>query len=287
LRAGPLSNPKVIEILNKYYVPVYLSNEDYQGKTPVVPKDEFLAWQKIYHEALKEKRDAGSVCVYLVAPDGKGLASLIVSQAAHKDNLLKLLQTIAEKQHVKPGDAVVPIVCQATPPVVEPMALVLHLVARANHKGSWGEFPSENWIILKEAEWKTWLPPAPKTGSTYTIPDKEAGKVLTYFFPQTEVCNFEKLVDPDGPYEHRIDTINLHGKVLSATNGVVKVRLDGTIKVKHKFYPGHKDNNYAESTVVGYLDVDQKSGRLTRLALATTAGQYGQFGFSAAVVSEK
>jgi hypothetical protein len=29
MRAGPLSNEKIIALLNAYFVPVYLSNEDY------------------------------------------------------------------------------------------------------------------------------------------------------------------------------------------------------------------------------------------------------------------
>src|SRR5688572_10089987 len=97
----------VAELLNKYYVPVYISNEDYQGKSKVVPKDEYDAWYRIYLDALKEKRDAGSVCVYLVDGDGKGLDSLIVSKAAAKDNLAKLLQATADKLQLKPGEAVV------------------------------------------------------------------------------------------------------------------------------------------------------------------------------------
>ena len=55
-------------------MPVYISNEDYHGKSAVVPKDEFKAWQRIYLDALNEKRSAGSVCVYLVNPDSTGIA---------------------------------------------------------------------------------------------------------------------------------------------------------------------------------------------------------------------
>ena len=32
MRAGPLSNDKVISLLNAYYVPVFISNEDYDEK---------------------------------------------------------------------------------------------------------------------------------------------------------------------------------------------------------------------------------------------------------------
>jgi hypothetical protein len=74
-------------------VPVYISNEDYHGKSAAVPKDEYKAWHKIYLDALKEKRDAGSVCVYLVDADSKGLSSLIVSKAARKDYLISVIHS--------------------------------------------------------------------------------------------------------------------------------------------------------------------------------------------------
>src|SRR5262249_47954418 len=154
-----------------------------------------------------------------------------------KDNLLKMLEATAEKLKVQPGEPVVAPTCQAASPVTGPKEILLHLASRADHKGSWGEFPSENWITLKEAEWKTWLPPTAKAGATYAISEKEAGKVLTYFFPQTEICNFDKMIEPDGPYKHRIDSISLKGKVLSVQDDVVKVRLDGMVKIHHNFYP--------------------------------------------------
>lgn len=286
MRAGPLASPTVVEMLNKHFVPVYISNEDYHGKTAVVSKDEYKAWHKIYVDALNEKRSAGSVCVYLVNPDSTGIASMIVSTAASKDNLLKLLQDTVTKLKIPAGETLVPPACQAGPPKVEPKELLLHLVSRVDHKGSWGEFPAENWIVLKEAEWKAWLPAGAKANETYTISDKEAARVLTCFFPQTEICTFAKMMDPDGPYKHRIDKIALHGKVLGVKNGKLQVRLDGSVKIKHTFYPDRDDKNYAESTLVGVLEVDQKSGRVTRLALATTQGRYGSYGFSVAVVTE-
>lgn len=287
MRAGPLSNPKVIELLNRCFVPVYISNEDYDGKSAVVPKEEVQAWQRIYHDALKEKRSAGSVCVYVVRPDATGIASMVVSRAADKDNLLKMLEATVDRLKVAGGKPVVSPRPQAPAPKVGRDELLLHLVSRVDHRYSWGEFPSENWIVLKDQEWQAWLPSAAKAGTTYTVPAKEAAKVLTYFFPQTEICTFGKALDPDGPYKHRIEKMSLQAKVLGAEGEVLKIRLDGHLKLKHTFYPDRDDTNHAESTLAGYMEVDGQKNRMLRLGLATSQGQYGRFGFSVAVKTEK
>jgi hypothetical protein len=287
MRAGPLSNPKVVDLLNSSFVPVYISNEDYHGASATVPKEEAKLWQKIYADAVNEKRSNGTVCVYLVDADAKGLDSLVVSKAAEKDNLLKMLRSTAEGQKVESGKAVVEPAAQAPAPKGGPTDLVLHLTARVDHKGSWGEFPSENWIVLKEDEWKSWLPAAAEVGATRDISEKEATRVLTYFFPQTEVCTFGKVTDPDGPYQHRIEQITLKARVLGVEGGLLRVRLDGGVRLKHKFYPGHDDENRAESTAIGYLEVDRKTNQIARLRLATTSGQYSRFGFGVAVDSQK
>jgi hypothetical protein len=264
-------------------VPVYLSNEDYQVKPPRVAQDEYRAWQKIYVDAVHEKRDSGTVCVYLVDANSKGLDSMVVSRAAEKDNLVKMLKRAVDRLQVKGGEPVVAPVCQAAPPAADPGDLRLHLTARAADRGSWGEFPSENWIVLKEKEWAAWLPSAPRPGMVYSIPQQEAAKILVYFFPQTEICDFGRATDPDGPYQHRIERLVLKGRVLGTEGDTVRVRLDGRVRLKHNFYPGRPDQNYADSTVVGYLEWDRTMNRVGRLRLATTRGEYGKRAFGVAV----
>jgi len=54
MRAGPLSNPRVISLLNGYFVPVYATNEDYKdgGDAPPEEKNE-------YGRIFQEARQAG------------------------------------------------------------------------------------------------------------------------------------------------------------------------------------------------------------------------------------
>jgi hypothetical protein len=282
LRAGPLSDEKVIAQLNRYFVPVYASNEDYR-KDGSAPPDERKLYQQIYREAVTQKRSSGTVCVYLVAPDGKGFDSMVVSRAAEPGNLQKMLEVAVAGLKTAEGKPLVAPAPQATPPKAEPGALVLHLVSRYDRRGSWAEFPAENYIVLTPKEWAQLLPAGEaKVNADYGIDRGVAAKVLTYFFPQTELCDFALATSADGPYKHKIEQMELRGRVIAVKGTAVRVRLEGSVKLKHNFYPGRDDNNFASATVLGVLDHDRQKQRPS-LRLVTDQATYGQHKFSVAV----
>src|SRR5919197_3548626 len=96
MRASSLSNEKVISLLNRYFVPVYVSNEDYAegGSAPAGEKAEK---DRIYRETLKAGLSAGTVHAYVLAPDGRVLDSLHVAVAAKTDRLLAMLERAVAK----------------------------------------------------------------------------------------------------------------------------------------------------------------------------------------------
>jgi hypothetical protein len=256
-------------------VPVYISNEDYGAGGPVAA-DERKAYERIYHEALQEKRPAGSVCVYLVGPDGAGFASLIVSDAAKPGQLQKLLDEAIARFKVPKGKPLVTPTPQAPPPKVAAETLVLHLVSRYEHRGSWAEFPAENYIVLKPAAWGKLLPAGEaQAGATYDIDRTVAAQVLTYFFPQTEMCDVGQMLKEDGPYKHRIEQVTLKGRVIALEHGTLRVRLEGSVKLRHKFYPNHEDNNHADAQVIGFLEGDAGKKKPPKLRLVTSQAAYG------------
>ena len=96
MRAGPLSNRKVIDILNRSFVPVYTVNEDYapQGSAPT---DEKAERERIFKQGYERHWSVGTVHVYVLGPDGQLFGTLHVAQAAQTTNLIALLErTIAE-----------------------------------------------------------------------------------------------------------------------------------------------------------------------------------------------
>ena len=73
MRASSFSSAKVIRLLNSYFVPVHMSNQDHDPEGSA-PPEEKAAKNRIYREALAAGLKAGSVCVYLIAPEGRPLA---------------------------------------------------------------------------------------------------------------------------------------------------------------------------------------------------------------------
>lgn len=286
MRAGPLSDPKVIELLNAHFSPVYISNEDY-GERGGASKAEKAAWLRIYREALDEKRDAGSVCVYLVSPDGDGFDSLIVAAACEEGRLARMLAAAVERFNVPAGKPVVEPRSQSTAPKSEPGSVVLHLVSRIDHRYSWGEFPAENWIVLSADEARAFAPPRTEPGAKWPIDEDVAAKILTHFYPQTETCHHAKDTLADGGHRHRIVRQSLAGEVIAVRDGIARIRLAGVVRLKHTFYPNKDDDNHAEAAIVGYADVDAKTGAVRVLELATHKGTYGKRGFAAAVSSPR
>ena len=69
MRAGPLSSPRVIDLLNTRFVPVFAVNEDY-GEGGAAPAEEKALHDRVYREALGKGLSAGTVHAYVVEPGG-------------------------------------------------------------------------------------------------------------------------------------------------------------------------------------------------------------------------
>jgi hypothetical protein len=249
-----------------------------------VPADEAKALQRIYHDALAEKRSAGDVCVYLQTPEGKGISSQAVAGACQPGRFLKMLEDAIDRVKPKQGEPLTTPVAQSAAPKRDADSLLFHLVSRYDHRGSWGEFPAENWLPLKCADWSRWLPDGPvKLCQSWELPREPAAPLLTWFFPQTEVCDFAQLTKENGLYKHNVEEQKLTAKVLSVDRTMVRVRLDGSVRIRHKFYPHHEDRNVAEAAVLGYLEFDPVKKTIRSLRLVTDQATYGGHRYTVAV----
>jgi len=276
LRAGPLSNPKVIALLNAHFVCVYTSNDDITGDDLAKEKAER---QRIYGEFTKSKLGSGMVSPYVLTIDAQPLTRLSIGPACEKDNLLKLLEKVVEEQKLAKGDPVVKPEPQNPAPKVPADALLLQLTARKlTPKYSWNEFPSEDWIVLTKEQWKKLVPAADvKAGTAWDIDKAVSAHILTHFFPPTEVCTAKEdvLLSETERYRHKLEQHALKATVLSVQDGVVRVRLDGSLKLNHSFYPGRQDTNaFVEGTVVGYVDYDTSKKKIAALRLVTVEATY-------------
>ena len=263
----------MIRLLNAHFVPVYVSMEDYSGKSACVPEDERKAYQKIYHAALAKKLSTGTVHVYVTTPEGDPIDSIHVAHAK-TEKVTTTLKSAIEKLGVPEGKTLVEPRPQAVSVKAPEGALVLHLIARAvpgKAGGFWGELPGEDFIVYSREEQAKFLPPA---GTRSWEVEREAAlKLLQRFYPSTENNDVGK---------QEIERATLKATLLE--DG--RVRLDAELKMKHPFYH-KKDHCEVEATAVGVLEIDAAKGVIKDFRMATEKAVYNGGTFGVAVRTVK
>jgi len=248
-------------------------NEDYRKDGPQ-PADERAEYQRIYREALDRKFSTGTVHVYLVGVDGHPFGTLHVANAAKSGVLLASLEKAVAELKVPAGKPLVAPAPQSRPTAVAKGSLVLHLVARGENKGSWREFPGEDWIVFSEVEQARLLPTRKLEPGDSWEPDRElATRILTHFYPQTENNDVSK---------NRIEEQSLRATAVSVSNRRVRASISGSIRMEHWFYP-KPDSNMVNATFSGYMDFDPVFQQVLSLTLVTDKAVYIKENFSVAV----
>jgi hypothetical protein len=286
MRAGPLSDEKVIALLNGSFNPVYAPYTS-EETADVVSTEQEKEIQRIWRQTLEKKLPYGMVHCYLLAPGtGEVFDTLGVVKASVTNNLLDLLGRAVEKFKVKEGPPAVKPARQVFPSRVPSDALLLHLTARdlgckkvaapavrerSCTVGGWQDFASENSIVLEKAEWMKLAPPAGE--KVWTVPQDVASKLLVYFYPQLE----SNLVS-----NHRVNDGALRASVVSSDKERVLVRLEGTLKMKRVQEP---DATFVEAPLAGYIDYDPAHRRVRAFRLMTESGKCGSRSFGVAVRS--
>lgn len=276
MRAGPLSNKRVIELLNGYFVPVYTVNEEY-AKKGSAPAEEKAERERIFKAGYTAKKSVGSVHVYIVASNGDFVDSLHVAEASKPKRLIALLEDTVADLKLTAGAPVVKPRPQSEPPACDKDCLVLHLTARSlDGKGAWSEFPVENWIVLSPLD-KAQFTGKNKVGDTWEIDADTSKKLLTHFYPATENNDVSK---------NRFLEQRLTATLVGVSGGVARARLDGNFKMEHSFY--HKpDGKVAEGSVIGYVEFSPDTSRVSAFDLITDKASYGGGSFAIAVRSRR
>src|SRR3977135_2553074 len=129
MRAGPLSNSNVISLLNRYYVPVFASNEIF-GPRGTGPADERAEYERIVGAFYKEHLGTGDVHVYILTPDGRPAAGLGIERAMDIAQLTAALNQVVKQLGTQPGEPVIRPKPQSHPPQSSGDQIVLHVSAR-------------------------------------------------------------------------------------------------------------------------------------------------------------
>lgn len=277
------SDPRVISTLNRYFVPVYISNADYR-RGGSAPPEEQKELQRIFQEGYAKKLSVGTVHAYVLGPDGHLLDSRHVAQASKTGEMLALLEGAVQKLGTQAGEPLVKPVPQSAAQA-KPGELLLHLTARylqkkgdeyvltADRGGGWWAIPGEDWIRLDTEQWRKLLPTEkPEVGAAWTVDNAASVSILRYFYPPTENNDVNK---------DQLDDSSLRAVVESVGQGTARARITGTFKLRHSFY--HKeDGKVARGSVVGFLEWETAgTGRVRTLELVTDTGAYGEEGASA------
>lgn len=271
MRAGPLSNKEIVQVLNSRFIPVYAVNEDYREGGPKSPEEK-AAYQGIFQQAHQKKLSAGTVHVYILSPAGEVVDSLHVVEGAKAKVLLAALEKNAERFSSKAGEPVLRPRPQAAPPACAEGSLRLHLVARSlDGKGVWNELPGEDWIILLPPEVREFIPE--ENQKTWRIAESTAKKILRHFYPGTENNDVTK---------NKFHDLELTATVLGQAGDQKTIRLDGSFQMEHWFY--HKpDEKKVNAKVTGYYSYDVATGKIVDFKLVTEEATYNGGTFGVAV----
>lgn len=270
-----LSDSRVIALLNRSFVPVYIANEDYRDGGSA-PREEKAELRRIHREGHAAKRSVGSVHAYVLDPDGRLVDSMHVVEAAKAGPLVAMLERTVQNLGVRPGDPLLPPKPQSE---VQRRSgeLTLHIVARylerkgdgyaliENAGGNWSAFPGESRLSLSATDQAKLLPTgAARPGMKWT-PDAAAAKaILTHFYPPTENNDLAK---------NRFEAAALEGTVDSVSNATARGRITGTFKMAHPFYH-NEDGRSIEAGVVGTLEWDPATGRIRSFRMVTRDALY-------------
>lgn len=262
MRASSLSDRTVVELLSKYFIPVWLSTDDHD----LVPKekaeaDEYVRYRKLAHA---RGLTAGNVQIYLILPDGELLTTLHVAEAAKSDTLRRLLQKTVTDYKIEPRREV-PRPAGVRPrlrPREEDRA-EFHVVARYLGPRATSGL-GENWVELSGEECAAFVPRETKKDFSWEVPAATANKLYGYFFP------------PGPNYQAgngKIEESSLTARVAAVEEGRALVLLRGRLTMQHRI-GGKETDGDVRARVSGYALIDTKARRLTELALVTDDAEF-------------
>jgi hypothetical protein len=232
MRAGPLSDDRIIDLLNHYFVPVSMSNDAHtRGECS---KEDLALKGRIVRESWEDLKNirTGEDAVYVLTPDGRFYDAIRAPDSIRISHLLPFLEGVKDRLKIHRGARpVLEPKRQSRPPHLQPGEIVLHLAARYLPKGDgWAKMPAEDWIVLTTDEWTKLIPKqGAKAGEQWDLDPALTAKLLVRFYPPTGNTDLRlNVMDKD--------QTGLKATLLATENGVARVRLDGTLKMKHPFF---------------------------------------------------
>jgi hypothetical protein len=266
MRVSSLSDDRVVRLLRRYFVPAWLSRDNYQQDGFFGPEKAEL--DRIDRERARKKLPGGTVCVFVLAADGSVLDTLPVQQAWKADNLLPFLQRIVAAHEVQPRKTEA-IEASAAPPPAPPRpktegGRLFAVYTRSNASGP-NRGVSHDQVELTSAEWRLLLPPeTSRAGASYRVPAEAAGKLLRYAYPPLPHWDAR---------QSKVVSVRLTGTVQSMEGDEAKVRLEGSLELA---YPaeGKPTDGRVKASLVGTIRYNRRTRTLTAFGLISDSAEY-------------
>ena len=259
MRMGPFSDPVVIDLLNRFFVPVQLSTDRYL-KDQATPAEERMLLRDIWKDATQKELPHGTVHVYLVLPDGTVHDAMHVRDAAQTDRLLKFLRRSLGQLKTAGGKKLVeePI-ARRIPRANAADSLIVHIAAEyTDQPGTVGE----DWVILEKNEWQCFVPAA-ETREGWNIDEHVARKLLLNLYPFSQ----------DWDVSHNeFSKCELQAQVISRDEEETLVSVRGRLQMSHNRYTNQKPE-LVDAEIVGTIAI--KQNELPTFKLTTGQATYG------------
>jgi hypothetical protein len=253
----------VIALVSRYFVPAWLSRDNYQlGERAEAEREEVLRIDRDRH---RRGIPGGSVCLYIVAPDGAVTASLPVQQAHKTENMLPFLERIVAQEKLRPRSPETARALAAPPrPPARPKTeggLVLHLYTRVEVKES-NRGVSQDWVELTTAEWAS-LVPAGKAGPQ-DVPREVAEKLYRHMYPPGPVWDAKNC---------EVLRARLTATPLPPAGGEQRFRLNGSLEL---IFPAKQKpaDGRVTAELAGEVSYDPARRVITGLALASEEAKH-------------
>lgn len=263
MRVSSLSDPRVVDLISKYFVPVSVSRDDYQRDPR--DQDEKAELLRLDRERAKRGFKGGTVCAFVIAANGDVLATQPVQLAYKPENLLPLLQSIIAEQKLEPRSQEAIRASAAQPADAKPKAegvRFIHIWTCLDTGLNRGL--TNDLVELTPAQCKAFLPPAEaKPGTAWDIPEEISRKLFQYGYPP-------------GPLWMTKDCKVMKGTLratLAAVSGAeAHIKLEGEMLLK--FPLGKPTEGRITARFVGAARADCKKQTLMSLALVSEQADY-------------
>jgi hypothetical protein len=266
VRASSLSQPAVIDLLSRYFVPVLFSVDGYGAPPRDRAEDE--EYSRIRRSARELKYSAGLVCVYLLDPAGDVLGTLGVEHAEQPAQLLAFLRRTVELHRLRPRDLpqvrATIAVSTAPPPVKSAGGRILHVWTVPQGKSTY-HGTSHDWVELDPAAWRVFLPAADaRPDDQWNIPSSVAERFGRLCYPL--LPNFRAEAS-------HVRSVALRARVRSVQAGQAEIALEGRLQLEHPL-AGKKTAGAVAARLVGVAVVNLEQRTLCSLEILADPAEY-------------